>query len=410
MPRRLLLVAVSFAALALSATAPVAQAAKYDGTIYVESNSPKRQRNSVLAYRYRAGKVDASSVRAYRTGGRGIQDLSNSGALDAEQQIVTNAEHTLLFAVNAGSDTVAVFRIRADGSLRAVKGSPFKSRGRTPASVGVSGTTLFVANKAHDPARKLENTSASYASFRIRPGGALVPIGDPVKVPAGSSPTQAFPVPGANLMISTEEAGPWRVFGVGADGSLAEAPGSPHALEPEVFAPDSPKPGVWAQGISAHPKLPLLYAGAANIRRLVVYEYAPDGALSLVDSQFTRGAVLPCWTQIGSAGTRLYVGNAGSQNISVYDIGTDPRKPVLMRRVKLHGKGNPWNFRIDPSGRYLFMLNMRAVRQVPSGHGNTLHSLRIRPSGKLKEMRSSPVKLPVATGTNPWGMAVVPRR
>jgi hypothetical protein len=53
---------------------------------------------------------------------------------------------------------------------------------------------------------------------------------------------------------------------------------------------------------------------------------------------------------------------------------------------------------------------MRAVRQVPSGHGNTLHSLRIRPSGKLKEMRSSPVKLPVATGTNPWGMAVVPRR
>jgi 6-phosphogluconolactonase (cycloisomerase 2 family) len=119
--------------------------------------------------------------------------------------------------------------------------------------------------------------------------------------------------------------------------------------------------------------------------------------------------VLPCWTQINTAGTRLYTGNAGSQNISVFDIGTDPRHPRQIQRVKLHGQGLPWNFQIDPSGRYLFMLNMRAIRELPPGQGNTLHSFSIGAGGRLKELTSSPVPIPVPLGTNPWGLAVVPR-
>ncbi len=408
LPLLLLLIAVA-AVLAASAGGATST---FDGTVYIESNGYKPGTNSVLAFRYTAGSLRPLEVREYPTGGRGSHDLSNSGALDAEQQIVTNADHTLLFAVNTGSDTVAVFHISDDGTLDPVAGSPFPSLGKAPASVGVSGDELFVANKAHDGIRDLSKTKASYATFRVEAGGNLTPIGTPVKVPAKSSPTQTYVPPHTgHLMISTEESGPFRAFTIGADGSLQQGPNSPLKLDKRVLPGGrQPKFPVWPQGLIAHPTLPLIYAGVANIKRLVVYSYDTSARLKYVSSQVNQGSVLPCWTQISADGSRLYTGNAGSQNISVYDIGTDPRHPRQIQRVKLHGKGLPWNFQIDPSGRYLFMLNMRAISAIPPGRGNTLHSFSIGPDGKLEELSSSPVPIPVPLGTNPWGMAVVARR
>src|SRR3954447_23675685 len=382
----------------------------YDGTVYIESNDRRKNANSVLAYRYRNGSFRPLRVREYPTGGRGSHDLSNAGVLDAEQQIVTNADKTLLFAPNTGSDTVAVFRMEADGSLTPAPGSPFPSGGKAPASVGVRGDELFVANKAQDGERKLKKTPASYATFRIAPNGSLTPIGTPFKAPAHSSPTQTYVPPHTGqLMIATEESGPFRAFTVDAQGNLHQGPNSPLELDRRVFLPGKPRGNVWPQGLIAHPKLPLIYAGVANIRRLVVYEYDAAGRLTYVSSQVNKGTILPCWTQINAAGTRLYTGNAGSQNISVFDISKDPRHPRQIQRVKLHGIGLPWNFQIDPTGRYLFIVNMRAVRAVPPGHGNTLHSFAIAADGKLKELPSSPVPIPVPLNTNPWGMAIVPR-
>jgi 6-phosphogluconolactonase (cycloisomerase 2 family) len=386
-------------------------AAAFDGTVYVESNSARRGANSVLAFRYSAGSLRPLDVREYPTGGSGSHDLSNAGVLDAEQQIVTNADRTLLFAANAGSDTVAVFHIADDGTLTPVDGSPFPSRGKAPASVGVSGDELFVANKAQDGVRDLLKQRASYAAFHIEADGRLTPIGTPVKVPPRSSPTEAYVPPHTgHLMIATEEAGPFRAFTIGADGTLTQGPNSPLRLDRRVFLPGKREGNVWPQGLVAHPALPLIYASVANIRRLVVYSYDASGRLSYVSSQVNRGTVLPCWTEINAAGTRLYTGNAGSQNISVFDIGTDPRHPRQIQRVKLHGRGLPWNFQLDPSGRYLFMLNMRATSDIPPGRGNTLHSFSIAADGRLKELASSPVPIPVPLDTNPWGMAVVPRR
>jgi DNA-binding beta-propeller fold protein YncE len=411
-----LLVLLIAAAAAVAATRGGGTSTKpdtnYDGTIYIESNEAAPNANSVLAFRYKDGNLRPLSVREYMTGGSGSHDLSNHGVLDAEQQVVTNADRTLLFAPNAGSDTIAVFHIEKDGGLTPVKGSPFPSLGPAPATVGVSGDELFVANKAQDGTRPLKKTAASYATFRIAKDGRLTPIGSPVPAPAGSSPTQTYlPPHTGRLMISTEEAGPFRAFTIGGDGRLTQAPGSPHALEDAVWPGGrrKPKPKVWPQGLVAHPKLPLIYAGVANIRRLVVYSYDASGQLRLESSQLNKGSYLPCWTQINRDGTRLYTGNAGSGNISVFDIRQDPVHPRQIQQVSLRGLGLPWNFQLDPSGRFLFIINMRAVRQIPPGRGNTLHSFRIAPDGRLSELPSSPVPIPVPLNTNPWGMAIVAR-
>src|SRR3954447_18178495 len=201
----LAVVAVITVIAVLAASAGGAQPS-FDGTVYIESNGHAKGSNSILAFRYTGGSLRPLDVREYPTGGRGSHDLANFGVLDAEQQIVTNADRTLLFAVNAGSDTVAVFHIADDGTLDPVPGSPFPSRGKAPASVGVSGDTLFVANKAHDGRRSLESEPASYASFHIEGDGSLDAIGV-TQVPPRSSPTETYVPPGSDLMVATEESG-----------------------------------------------------------------------------------------------------------------------------------------------------------------------------------------------------------
>ncbi|HKO29473.1 MAG TPA: hypothetical protein VJU80_18575, partial [Solirubrobacteraceae bacterium] len=67
------------------------------GTVYIESNSSAPGSNEILAFRYANGVLSGRGVRRYSTGGSGSHDLSNSGVLDSDQEVITNAGRTLLF-------------------------------------------------------------------------------------------------------------------------------------------------------------------------------------------------------------------------------------------------------------------------------------------------------------------------
>src|SRR3954454_18142587 len=90
----LAVVAVITVIAVLAASAGGAQPS-FDGTVYIESNGHAKGSNSILAFRYTGGSLRPLDIREYPTGGRGSHDLSNAGVLDAEQQIVTNADRTL---------------------------------------------------------------------------------------------------------------------------------------------------------------------------------------------------------------------------------------------------------------------------------------------------------------------------
>jgi hypothetical protein len=160
----------------------------------------------------------------------------------------------------------------------------------------------------------------------------------------------------------------------------------------------------------ALPSERLVYAGVANLGLLVTYQYDSEGRLSFVKQQENKGSVLPCWTEMSKDHRFLYTGNAGNNTVSVFDIHTDPRNPKQIQTFKLKGGGNAWNFQVDPTGKFIFLLNMRSADFVPRGDGNNLHTLAIGPDGKLSEPPYSPLPLPVAIDTNPWGIAVVPRK
>jgi 6-phosphogluconolactonase (cycloisomerase 2 family) len=380
------------------------------GTVYVESNSAAPDSNEILAFHYQNGAVSARGVRRYPTGGSGSHDLSNSGVLDADQEVIVNAKRTLLFAVNSSSDTIAVFRIHADGGLVPVPGSPFPSNGSAPSSLGLAGRTLIVANKAQDGVRDLTRVRPSYTTFRVRSDGSLSTPISSIEVPPGSSPLQAYVTPDGKVLISSEETGVFRAFRIAPDGRLTQGPGSPLRLPSAVFPGGRRVPDVWPAGLVSHPRLKILYAQLANLSETVVYRWDDQARLTFVQALPNPHSFLPCWTHVNAEGTRMYSGNAGSDNLTVFDIARDPTDPREIQSVQLNAPGNPWNFQIDPTGRFIFLLDMRATRQIPPGRGNQLHALRIAADGRLTEERSSPVNIPVPIGTNPIGLAIVPAR
>jgi DNA-binding beta-propeller fold protein YncE len=407
----LLAVAVALALRGAGSSAPTVRGIATTGTAYVETNVATPDANSVLALRYADGSFRPLRIDEYPTGGSGSADLTNSGVLDADQQLTLNAARTLLFAVNQGSDSIAVFHIGRTGALTPVTGSPFSSGGTAPASLAVHGDVLVVANKAHDGIRKLATVAPNYTTFTIASDGALHSTGSVVSLPPKSSPTQVYVPPAGGLVFATEESGVFRVLTLSPSGHLAVAPGSPDPLPDSLFTTNGPRPvPVWPAGLSTSPTAPVLYSGIPNYGSIVAYDYDTAGRLRLDSQSFDGAAYLPCWSVVSPDGHWLYFANAATDNVSVWDLSGDPRHPRLHQTVALRGGGNPWNLRLDPAGHFLYIITPRQVRAVPPGQGQLLHSLRIAPNGTVTEIPSSPVPLPVALDTNPFGLAVVPDR
>jgi 6-phosphogluconolactonase (cycloisomerase 2 family) len=378
------------------------------GTVYIESNISKPNGNTVLAYRYRAGgDLHPLQVAAYPTGGSGSADLTDSGVLDADQHVVYSPEKKLLFAVNQGSDTVAVFHVGPDGGLTPVAGSPFASGGKAPASVGLSGDTLVVVNKAQDGIRKLDTVAPNYTTFKLQPDGSLKPTGSTVNAPPGNSPTQALISTDGKVVMSSEEGGPLRAFVLSADGKLTQGPNSPQSPPDSIYPAGFDPKLKWALGLGVHPTQKIMYAQMATIGKMAVYRYDDQGRLTFLKVADNPGAMLPCWTLVNRAGTRVYTDNAGDNTMSVYDT-SDPLNPRVIQRLKLKNNGNPWDVRFDPTERYIFMVDPRARDNVKPGEGQEVHALTVGPDGKLAET-TAPAPIPVELNVNPIGIAVAGR-
>src|ERR1700751_4473706 len=156
--------------------------------IWLETNSTAG--NSILTFR-NTGSGSPTFLGSTPAGGIGVFDKTFAlGPFDSDQNLITNPEGTLLFAVNSGSNSIAVFRITSNG-LQAVDGSPFPSGGTDPVSVGFKDEILTVVNKDQDPAQNANLHLPNYTTFRVLPGGTLVPIErSTVSVAYGRAPSQ----------------------------------------------------------------------------------------------------------------------------------------------------------------------------------------------------------------------------
>jgi DNA-binding beta-propeller fold protein YncE len=214
--------ALSFATPAFASTAaPAFGSGGASHAVFVQTDNPSG--NQVVAY-HRASDGTLSPAGTYATGGLGgvlagsvVDHLASQGSLSYDPG------HGLLYAVNAGSDTISVFAVNGDRlTLRQV----LSSGGSFPVSVAVHGDLVYVLNAL---------AGGRLAGYRVL-GGGLVPIpgsGRPLGLNPSASPQftntpgqVAFTPGGSQLIVTTKANGnDIDVFGVRFGGPLAAAPG-----------------------------------------------------------------------------------------------------------------------------------------------------------------------------------------
>ena len=370
--------------------------------VYIESNLATAGKNSVLGFqRATDGQLTPIAGSPFLTGGQGVVDPTYAlGPFDSDQNIALSQDHRFLFAVNSGSNTIAVFKIMSTGALKAIAGSPFASHGVNPVSVGVEKNLLVVVNKSGDPAQASDKTLPNYTNFWIKPDGSLQHIAQSTTtVPAGASPSQALTTDmgpfifGANFLGGTLESLRFNRQGKFTARQLLQLPDS------EFVGNDAPHAPL---GLALHPKEWLLYVGLPTASKLAVYKFNSHGKLSFVRAVPNSGKAI-CWVRVNKAGTRLYTSNSADHTLSVYDIATSAEEPREIQKIALNGVGAPFQLMIDPSGNELYVVAERDAATVPAGMGNEIHMLKINADGSLSQ-NDSALNIPLPGDTRVQGL------
>ncbi|HZJ17972.1 MAG TPA: beta-propeller fold lactonase family protein [Chthoniobacteraceae bacterium] len=435
-------VAILSAALTFSvaATASAAPKKKAPATniVYITSNNPTPGENAVLAFSRDEADGSLTLFGHFLTDGTGFYNSNERlGPDDSDQELIIDPDRRLLFAVNSGSDTIAVFRIHPDGSLTPAQGSPFPSGGVNPVSLGLSGNQLYVVNKGNvDPGQTPGPDAAlpNYTGFRVAGNGHLSRIPhSTIEVGAGSDPTQALISPDGNLLFGSDLfaipfppppgfppfippfASALESFRIKPNGRLVQGPNTPQPAQvPPPFPP-------YILGLQVHPTERLLYVGFVAGNAMGTYSYDETGAVTFLNVAPSTGLGI-CWIRVNDEGTFAYTSNSTDDSISVYSL-ADPFNPVEVQKLDLKGPKellggppapvifttSPFQLSLDPSGKFLYVVNHENTVDDSFPEGNALHILQVGADGKLTETADSPLILPqalVPAGAHPKGIVV----
>lgn len=237
----------------------------------------------------------------YATGGKGgalagavVDRLASQGALTLDRA------HGLLYAVNAGSNTVTVFGVRGS---RLTKLQVIGSGGTFPVSVATHGDLVYVLN-ARD--------GGSVQGFQ-RLGARLIRVPfwnrvlglDPAATPEFThTPGQiAFSPDGTRLLVTTKAGtNAVDVFAVDRFGGVSS--------KPVVNVQDGAVPFA-----AAFDRAGNLAVAEAGPNAVATFALRRDGRISALDTSAT-GQAATCWI-VYSHGT-FYASNAGSGTVSAY--------------------------------------------------------------------------------------------
>lgn len=295
--------AAGLLALGAGSAAAATPHGEHQHAVFVAANDPGG--NTIAVYD-RTADGTLSAAGRYATGGRGgvlagsvVDHLASQGALTYDR------EHQLLYAVNAGSNSVTVFAVRGDRLQRL---QVVGSGGTFPVSVTVHDGVVYVLN-ARD--------GGSIQGF-VQLGGVLIripswqrPLGlDPAATPEFvNTPGEVRFSPAGDQLVVTTKAN-----GNQIDVFHVDAFGRPSA-RPTVTADPAGVP--FAVAFDAQGRLDVAEAGPNAVASFVLHK---DGSLTLVDRVAT-GQAATCW--ILSNGSQLYVSNAASASISTFDVTGD---------------------------------------------------------------------------------------
>lgn len=284
----------------------------------------------------------------FPTGGKGSRSSQSQNGVWIDQG--------LLYAVDFGSSSFAIFRKNPDGSLTRLNDKPIPSQGNSPCSVCVSNAILYVVNQGVRSSGS--RAEPSLAVFAVEGEGVRHLPQSSFDLRRGESPTQAIVNrPGTVLALPSVRARGSLVHfyrinpgAAGEPGLLTEFENSPFAISDTGFGFGS----VWKS--DGETFFMTNATGTGSVVRLAVD--ARSGRIEEKARATTPGNA--CWSALGRAETRLYVANLLS--LIVFDVSGNKLKQIQSVDVTDVPKPVLRDLILGPGGKFLYAIEQRKRR------------------------------------------------
>ena len=316
-----------------------AQSKNSTGAVFVMTNAANE--NEVIAFERNANGALGESV-SYDTHGRGSGGVTDP--LESQGSLTLSQDHSLLFAVNAGSGDVTVFNVHK-AALDFLSKTP--SGGAQPSAVAESRGLVYVLNSGG---------AGSLVGFRLD-DGHLKQIKNSTAFLTGTTTggaSLAFS-PDGQFLVATERVGNnIDVFRIQPDGTL-----SPIVVNP------NPAPGTFSvafapEGVAIVSETGP--AGATNGSAISSYKVNANGTVTAITHSLATFAAGNCWDAITPDGRWVFVSNSGSDNISGFNIGKDGSLTPIAGTVLGNNPSGSHNVDIAVSadGRFVYTINSQS--------------------------------------------------
>ena len=351
-----LTLALATAGLALAALNPLGvAAAQPGGAVFTLSNSPAG--NRVLVWD-RSADGSLLAVRAVSTGGTGT-----GAGLGSEGALTLSANHRWLYAVNAASDEVSVFRVSGT-HLQLMEVAP--SGGDMPVSITSHGRLVYVLNAGGD---------GNIQGFWRSATGILDPVAGSNQPLSQAAPGPAqieFAPNGRHLVVTEKGTNRIDVFNVHADGSAS-------ALAWRASAGPTPYGFAFTRG----GKFVVSEAagGATDASSASSYRFHGNH-LRLLDGPVATTETAACWVAVTRDGRFAYTTNTGSASVTGYAIAGNGDLTLLNTDGVTGSTGaTPIDVTLDRSSSHMYVLNAGA---------DTISIFDVMGDGSLTAMGSVP--------------------
>jgi 6-phosphogluconolactonase len=309
------------------------------GIVYTMSNAPEG--NSILVFaRDRAGRLHPVRGATARTGGVGGGNNAAVDPLGSQNSLVYDAALEMLFAVNAGDNTVTAFHTGHAG-VRLQRTDIDSSGGLIPVSVAVNERLLYVLNAGG---------SGAVTTFEIDTRGRLerrsvleLGLANPSSIPfdVTMTPGQVGVDALARRLLVTNKSGQQLLVAALDDAGIPVAP---------ITATPTPGPAPFAFDVTRFGNI-LVAEASGSVSAL---DPTTGTTLEVTDSVPT-GQMATCWVVIHRNGF-AYVSNTESNTISLLRF-TRSGNLELLDDVAAETGGAPIDLTLAGRGRFLYALN-----------------------------------------------------
>ena len=345
------------------------------GNVYTQTQDPAG--NQVVVYK-RSAKGKLTERARVSTGGIGAAATPpfNFPILDSHGGVELTKSHRLLFAVNAGDNTISSFRVGKKGGLRLADNE--SSGGDLPVSLDSHKRLLYVLNEV----------SGTISGLRFNSRGQMTPIAgstESLSTPgaAGVAAQVGFSPSGGILAVSQRGGNVIDTFEVGSDGTPGPAHANPAGGEAPFgfeFRDDGMLIGSNAGHVGDPTDLANFHGSASS------YSVGSGAALTNLDN-VDVGQRATCWVVITKNHRFTFMTNTLSESVSRFRIRGNGDLVLLGHTPT--GAGFPSDEALSVDSRFLYVL-------VPSIMGGMSHIdfYTVGRRGGLTHIGATPSDLP----------------